>query len=98
MISVNRFEVLRNVCFVATKQHFLNISLFRFNEMMCFGVSECFVETKHLVGTIDSSEKVKKRILGIFGLARRFSFALALPLRSPDPVGRTSSASATFSL
>jgi len=66
--------------------------------MLCFGVSVCFVETKHLVGTIDSSEKVKKRILGIFGSARRFSLALALPLRSPDPVGRTSNASATFSL
>ena len=98
MISVKRFELLRNWCFVATKQHFLNISLFRFNEIMCFGVSECFDETKHQVGTIDSSEKVKKRILGIFGSARRFPLALALPLRSPGPVGRTSSASATPSL
>ena len=98
MIRVERLHRTRNCCFVATKQHFLEYSSFRYNETMCFGRSDRFVETKHIVGTIDSSKKSKKEILGIFRSAPPFSSALALPLRSSDPAGRISSASARFSL
>ena len=97
-IRAERLHRTRNCCFVATKQHFLEYSSFRYNETMCFGRSDRFVETKHIVGTIDSSKKSKKEILGIFRSAPPFSSALALPLRSSDPAGRISSASARFSL
>ena len=97
-IRAERLHRTRNCCFVATKQHFLEYSSFRYNETMCFGRSGRFVETKHIVGTIDSSKNFKKEILGIFRSAPPFSSALALPLRSSDPAGRISSASASFSL